>query len=290
MLIRKTWNRIIQDTWNIAIAEIGDDMTPVNIRWMKHDYTDRWFADPFILEETTTTFVILAEELIRSSGLGRICKLTIDKTDCRLIHNETLLELDTHLSFPNLCYSGEDTYIYPENSASGQLTFYHLMGNSLDNKLALPFPLIDPVLWYVNDGIILLGTLPKENNGNGNLLHIYKSDHLFGAYKEIQKIIFKDNIARRAGNVFEWNGKVIAPAQICNKHYGEGISFQELNFSEDGSLNMKEIKRLDAKKITKMTGFHTYNVFGEKVVIDGYKYGNEFIHDTYFKIRGLKNM
>ena len=53
---------------------------------------------------------------------------------------------------------------------------------------------------------------------------------------------------------------------------------------------MKEIKRLEAKKVTKMTGFHTYNVLENKVVIDGYYYGNELIHDIYFDLRGLKYM
>ena len=229
---------------------------------------------------------------MRNTGLGRICKLIVDKKDCRLIRNETLLDLDTHLSFPNVFSSGGDTFIYPENSASGLLTFYRLaVGDSLEKKIVLPIPLIDPVLYHINDGeVLLLGTLPEENNGNGNVLHIYKSGQQFGPYKEIQQISFKDNIARRAGNVFEWNGKVISPAQICNKHYGEGISLQELVFSEDGLLSIKEIKRLEAKKVTKMTGFHTYNVFGNKVVIDGYHYGNNFIHDIYFKIRGLKNL
>ncbi len=39
-----------------------------------------------------------------------------------------------------------------------------------------------------------------------------------------------------------------------------------------------------------MTGFHTYNVLGNKVVIDGYRYGSELIHDLYFDLRGLKYM
>ena len=39
-----------------------------------------------------------------------------------------------------------------------------------------------------------------------------------------------------------------------------------------------------------MTGFHTYNVWENMVVIDGYKYGSEIIHDLYFKLRGLKKM
>ena len=289
-VLRNQWGKIINANWDIAIAEIGGDLSPVNIRWVKHDYRDRWFADPFLLEETSDTFVILAEEFMQDSGLGRICMLFVDKKDCRLIQNETLLELDTHLSFPNVFNHDGKTYVYPENCASGQLTIYQMIDNRLERKTVISLPLMDPVVYTVNDGVILLGTLPEDNNGNGNVLHVYKSNQPIGTYTEIQQISFKDNIARRAGNIFEWKGRFIAPAQVCNKHYGEGISLQELKFSEDGSLSMEEINRLEAKQITKMTGFHTYNVLGNKVAIDGYHYGSEFIHDLYFDLRGLKYM
>lgn len=288
MIIRKIFNKFLLDTWNIAIADIGEDMTPINIRWMKHDFTDRWFADPFFLEETQTTFVILAEEFIRGTGLGNICKLFIDKTDCRLIKHETILDLESHLSFPNIIVCGGESLVYPENSAAGHLTFYLLAEQSLEQKATIPIPMIDSVLMQKGDEYYLLGTLPED--ANGGRLHVYKSKQLFGPYKEFQQITFGDNIARRAGNVFKWQGKMIAPAQVCNFHYGEGISFQEIKFTDDGFLLMNEIKRLSAKKVTKMTGFHTYNVMGNHVVIDGYQYGSEFIHDAYFKIRGYKNM
>lgn len=286
--LKKFWSKIIQATYNIAIADIGEDMTPVNIRWMKHDYKDRWFADPFILEETPNTFVILAEEYVRAAALGRICKLTVEKTNIRLIRNETLLDIGSHLSFPNIINCGGDVFVYPENSVAGHLTFYRLSEQGLVQEALLPMPIIDPVLMQNNDECYILATLPKDSNAN--ILHVYKSNHIFGPYEEIQQIPFGDNVARRAGNVFKWKGKTIAPAQICNYHYGEGISFQEIDIVEKGLLQVKEIKRLEAKEITKMTGFHTYNVFGKKAVIDGYKYGNEFIHDAYFKIRGLKIM
>ena len=288
LCLKKFWNKIIQATYNIAIADIGEDMTPVNIRWMKHGYKDRWFADPFVLEETPNTFEILAEEYLRNTGLGRICKLTVNKKDCKLLQNDTLLDIKSHLSFPNIVIDGGETFVYPENSAAGHLTFYRLSEHDFDQVATIPLPIIDPVLMQNNDDYYLLGTLPKD--ANGNMLHVYKSNHLFGSYEEIQQISFGDNVARRAGNVFKWMEKTITPAQICNYHYGEGISFQEIIFVEDGLLQVKEIKRLEAKEVTKMTGFHTYNVLGNKVVIDGYRYGNEFIHDTYFKIRGLKNM
>lgn len=281
--------KIIQDTWNIAIAEIGDDLTPINIKWMSHNYSDRWFADPFFLDETSENYLILAEEFMFNNNKGRICKLTISKKDNRLIHNETILDKDTHLSFPNIIHNEKsESFIYPENNASGQLTIYHLSEQGASQKVIIPIPMIDPVLIKNDNGLLLLGTLPED--ANANVLHIYKSSHQMDRFEEIQRITFSDNIARRAGNVFEWKGKIIAPGQICNKHYGEGISLQEVKYANDGTLIMKEIKRLEAKQVTKMTGFHTYNVRGNVIVIDGYHYGNEFIHDIYFKLRGLKNM
>lgn len=289
MLIKRFWNKIIQATWNIAIAEMGEDLTPINIKWMKHNYSDRWFADPFFLEETSEYYVVLAEELLRSNNKGRICKLTIEKKECELIHNETLLDLETHLSFPNIFINSEsESFIYPENNASGHLTIYRLFERGPVSSTIIPIPLIDPVLLKRDDGVLLLGTLPED--ANDNILHIYQSSSQMDSFKEIQRITFSDHIARRAGNVFEWNGKIIAPGQVCNKHYGEGISLQEITFANNGSLVMREIKRLEAKKVTKMTGFHTYNVMGNAIVMDGYRYGNEFIHDLYFKLRGLKNM
>lgn len=287
-MLKNFLNKIIQATWNIAIAQIGEDLTPINIKWIKHNYHDRWFADPFFLEENSENYVILAEELTRCNDKGRICKLTIDKKDCKLLKNETLLDLQTHLSFPNVFRLDGNTYVYPENSASGYLTLYRMSGCDLVKNTRIPKPMIDPVFFKIDEGVLLLGTLPED--ANGNVLHVYKSDHLLGSFEEIQQITFNDNIARRAGNVFEWKGRIIAPGQVCNDYYGEGISLQEIKFANDGSLIMNEIKRLKASEVTKMTGFHTYNIIGNRVVIDGYHFGNKFIHDLYFKLRGLKNM
>lgn len=289
MILKKYWKKIIQDTWNIAIAEMGDDLNPINIKWMTHNYSDRWFADPFLLDETPDNYIILAEEFMFYNNKGRICKLTVEKNEFKLIHNETLLDKENHLSFPNIYINEEaKTFIYPENNASGHLTVYHLSEQGPTQKVIIPMPMIDPVFIKRDDCLLLLGTLPED--ANKNVLHIYKSSRQMDKFEDVQKIIFSDNIARRAGNVFEWKGKIIAPGQICNRHYGEGISLQEITFADDGSLNIKEIKRLEAKKVTKMTGFHTYNVMGNVIVMDGYHYGNEVIHDIYFKLRGLNNM
>ncbi len=286
-----SWFRdnIIEANWNIAIADLGSDLIPVNPRWMRHSYRDRWFADPFILDEDQDTYTILAEEYLKADGRGRICRLTVDKKYCRLVYNQTLLDIDSHLSFPNYILEGDEVYVYPENCSSGRLTIYRLTSSSLEPWAEIPFPAVDPVIFRQpqGGGVCLLSTLPDDSNGKD--LHIFTAAELAGPYEEIKTISFADNTARRAGGVFQWKGHLIAPAQICNKRYGEGISLQKVIFAAGKTPDLVEMTRMNARTAIQMTGFHTFNVKGDKVVIDGYKFASEFIHDSYFRIRGFKN-
>ena len=100
-IIKKILQKYVYQDWNIAIAERNDDLSLKNIRWMKHNYNDRWFADPFIIDDTEDAYIVLVEEYMHATRLGRLARLTISKKDCTLLKNETILDLKTHLSFPN---------------------------------------------------------------------------------------------------------------------------------------------------------------------------------------------
>lgn len=281
-LIQKFLFKYIHDNWNIAIADIGDDLSPLNIKWMKHDYKDRWFADPFFVDKTKDTYIILVEEFVRDDHKGRIARLTVDMDDCRLLKNETILDLPTHLSFPNPIAIEGKTYVYPENGASGNTKYYEYDSVLKNPKLFSDLPLADAVIYKHGDKYYLLYTLGKQCNGN--VLHVAVAESVFGEYKPIQEITFADNVARRAGNIFQWNGHVISPAQVNNNRYGEGISFQEISI-KNGMVSLKEIKRLFPLWHEYDKAFHTYNVFGNKVVIDGVKIGQPRIRKVYTKLR-----
>jgi len=276
-LIKKFLFKYVHRDWNIAVADMGEDLVPVNIKWMKHDYKDRWFADPFIVDEIETEYIVLAEEYLRDTGRGRLAKLTVSKDDCRLIQNETILDIDTHLSFPNTIDVDGCKYLYPENAASGATHFYQYNQSLFNKQLLLNEKLADAVIWHNGDKYYLFATVGVDCNGNR--LAVYKSNRPFEGYTLSQELVFKDNTARRAGNVFQINGKVISPAQICNNDYGEGISLQELTI-EDGTIRLKEIKRMMPLTKDYPNGYHTYNVWNEnKVIIDGYRYGSQLLHD-----------
>lgn len=283
-IIKKFLNQYVYQDWNIAIADISEDLSPINIKWLKHNYRDRWFADPFIIEETEDSFVILVEECLHKTMRGRLAKLTASKADFRLLENETILDLPTHLSFPNPINIDGHTFIYPENAAAGNTKIYKYdLPLKCEGTLS-ELPLADPTIVRIGDNYYLLATLGE--GCNGNILNVYKSSNPTIGYSELQKIAFDENIARRSGNAFEWHGKLISPAQICNHDYGEGVSLQEITQKEE-TLEFHEIKRMFPLTKEYPEGFHTYNVFGNKVVIDGYRYGSKFLHNLYFKLRSI---
>lgn len=84
-LINRLLFKYVHQQWNIAIADRNDDLTLSNIKWMRHDYSDRWFADPFILDEIENTYIVLAEEYLRDERKGRLARLTVAKDDCTLL-------------------------------------------------------------------------------------------------------------------------------------------------------------------------------------------------------------
>lgn len=282
-IIRKILQKYVLQDWNIAIAEKNDDLSLKNIRWMKHNYNNRWFADPFIIDDTEDAYIILVEEYMHTTRLGRLARLTVGKKDCTLLKNETILDLKTHLSFPNPIVVDGKVYIYPENGTAGNIKYYAYGKELKLEGILSELPLADATITKIKGQYYIFATLGEECNGKN--LRVYKSNTPFSGYIECQQIRFNDNTARRAGNVFEWNGQLISPAQVCNNDYGEGVSLQVLE-ENDGQISLKEIKRMMPPTKDYPEGFHTYNVYKNNVVvIDGYRYGSKFLHNLYFKIR-----
>ena len=264
--------------WNIAICDLQQDLQPINIRWLKHNYSDRWFADPFLIEEDKMHYVVLVEEFMYDTGKGRIARLTIDKKTCRLIKNECLLDLPTHLSFPNFIKHNGIIYVIPENSRSGATYYYNYNDGMKCEGVLVYKPLTDAVIASFHDEFLIFTT--QSYNCNGNVCELFHARELFGPYEKKQDICFVDNIARGAGHIFKYGNHWIRPAQICNNDYGEGICLQKI-VTEGEKIILQEIKRILPPSKEYADGFHTYNVFGNSVVIDGYYYKSKFVKSIY---------
>lgn len=288
-MIRKLINlflfRYIYPSWNVGVGVLCDGFVPESIRWVNNPFKDRWFADPFLYEEDSDYFHILVEEFLRDEKKGRISALSIRKSDMFLTSIDTLLDLESHLSFPIQIIVDGKTFIYPESSASGVTSSYLFDGNSVVfNDIILPKPVADPVIVEIEGEYYLFCT--DSTDCNGKRLEIYHSKNALGGYSFFQSVVFPENIARRAGRFFRKNSALYSPAQVCNNDYGEGISLQEVKM-ENGMFIIKEVCRMYPSSKSYPDGFHTYNLYNDLVVIDGYRYRCPKLRKLFYAVRDI---
>lgn len=274
MGVKDQLRKLILQQWNIGFTEtpLQDilDGKPIRYRWMKHRYTRRWFADPFLLDVTDDAYIVLAEDFEDNRGYAVISKLVVDKKTLELKDVKQLLDRGTHLSFPIFIKRGEDVLVYPENSQSGELNLYKY--DREDEKLLkmetlINAPLTDAVLLeYEGEQLMFATKLP---NPNGNQLDIYvKKD---GQYVLKDVVEVEGRTARMGGNFFRVDGTLYRVAQDNNECYGGALILQKVVVT-DGKWLFEDVRRLTSPHPQYTTGFHTFNICKGTVVVDIHGY------------------
>lgn len=267
------------------------------VDWVRHNITDAWFADPFILDVTADEIQVLVEEFPKALHRGRISKLTIDRASLQLKQVDVIKELPTHMSFPVVIRSNEDfVYLLPENGEAGQLTLYKFY--PADNRIETLASVLDEEVkdatpFQVGDQQFLFCT--RRPNINGNLLSLYQWDESLKKYAFVKEYRFDENLARMAGDCFAHNGKYYRPAQECNVQYGHAVSLQEVtcggeSLSTISSLNpeqltFKEIRRMYSPHPKLNIGMHTFNMYKGYIVTDALGFDNMWLRKLIACIR-----
>lgn len=267
------------DMWNLGF--ITDDITDViksdklNIHWMKHNYTDRWFADPYLLEVTDKQIVVLVEEFCYKLRKGRIARLVVSRPDYVLQDMKIILELPTHLSFPVIYRKDNEVYVMPENSKSGGIFIYRYDDQNFKLEKVQEvsmLPLTDATIVKLKSGeeYVFSTKLP---NPNGDELQIYSFDGktMLMDEKPIASVSFPSNIARNAGDAFYIDEQMYRPAQDCNKCYGNGIVIQKVN-KEGNTFMFETINSFHSDNPDYSLGYHTFNMKKGLIVVDGHRY------------------
>jgi hypothetical protein len=264
-MIKNIYRKITAPVWNIGFVENWQKQLSsgiFNVIPMNHDFKDRWFADPFILNTDEEYIYLLAEEYVVSQSKGRIVKLIIKRNNYRLVSTTVVLELDTHLSFPAIIKDNGSFYFYPESAHNGKLTLYKYNEKSCsaeEDSTLSNNSMTDGIIVKYNDNCYLFST-DKKTDGKYMQLNVYQSDSWNGQYVIINKILFSENCARNAGNWFQLDGELIRPAQDCTRFYGNGIVFQEVS-NDNGNFEFKNIKKMYPYKNKWKGGIHTFNTF-----------------------------
>lgn len=274
MSVKGQLRKLILQRWNIGFTEtpLQDILAgkPIQYRWMKHNYENRWFADPFLLDVTDDTYIVLAEDFQDSRGYAVISKLVVDKKSLELKSVTQLLDRGTHLSFPIFIKNGDDVLVYPENSQSGELNLYQYdQQNEKFVKLETikKAPLTDAVLLeYEGEQLMFATKLP---NPNGNQLDVYvKKD---GQYVLKEVLDVEGRTARMGGDFFWVDGVLYRPAQDNNECYGGALILQRA-VVKDGKWSFEDVRRLTSPHPQYTTGLHTFNICKGTVVVDIHGY------------------
>lgn len=274
--------------WNIGFCEQTPEKLIHNkqlkpVRWLRHPYRDRWFADPFIYKVTEQEIVVFVEECPMENPKGIICELVIDRRTMRLKERHVMLELDTHLSYPAIiCYEGKD-YVYPENGASGKLNIYEY--DTVNHKLVNPVCILEEA---VADATILeLGgrfyMSATKYPDTQEKAYLYESDSLFGPFGPIANVPFQteSRCSRQGGNWLVVEDMIYRPAQDCEKKYGGALTIMKSkklsnNYHEEETFHLEPVEG------KYNLGLHTLNCLDGICVVDGYGYYYPYLGKVYY--------
>lgn len=246
-----------------------------DIKWLRTNSFDKFYADPFLIASKDGSLKILFEDFTFNDDYGKIALMTLNK-DFTQKNQKILLDTKSHLSYPFIFNEKNKTYIFPEAAQSGKLSCYEYdPANESMNfvKDILDLPLRDSSIIKHDDKYWIFGTL--SDNGTNYELHVFFSDSLLGTYVAHPGNPVKSglNSTRSAGNFIEVDGMIYRPSQNCQKTYGESITINKItelsqtNVSEEPFMTIK----IDTKKKCNngVHTIHTINITGNIIVVDG---------------------
>lgn len=275
------YSKLCYNTWNIGFVEsdiysiIKSDNCEVNVHWVKHDYKDRFFADPFILSINDNEIKVLVEDFPYYHKKGVISLLTIDKKSYELIDRKVVLEQPYHMSYPFIFWKNDGTFwVAPEASQSGKLYRYLMnVENCMleDQTLLLDRPALDSTIIKYNGKYWLFCTY--RGSDSNRCLDIYYSDFAEGPWIAHKKNPVVSNLtkARPAGYMVKIDNNIYRVIQKCDKYYGEAINVSKILKLTESEYEEQFIKELRTVKDEYSRNFHTINGMGDICVVDGIK-------------------
>jgi len=223
-----------RELWAIGIIDnpaqnLINLLEPPKINWIDPP-KDRFYADPFLINKSDTSYIFF-EDYSYKKEKGRISY--IETKDFKTISNvKPIIDTEFHLSYPFMLEYKGKYYCIPEQFSTGEVALYEAV--SFPDKwikkttLLKDFPGIDPTIIKYNDLWWMFVANQKDNDSSK--LYLFYSENLEGPWNPHKNNPVKifSKMTRPAGTIFEYNGKLIRPAQNCTKTYGGSTIFYEI--------------------------------------------------------------
>lgn len=272
------YKKFLIQTYNVGIIKksireiISGGINQGDIVWLKHNFKDRFFADPFLVDEDKENYYILVEEFIFWEEKGKITLLTVEKQSFTLVNRKVIIEEHTHLSFPFCEFKGNT--IIPESVLSGKTTAYLFDRSTLQvvgKKVILDEGLIDACFFEdsgKNKWILASNSIkPKED------LYLYRQlKHKYVKMNEGKPIMSSIELTRAAGRFFSVDGQLYRPVQDSSGRYGRQTKIVKIKQFNENGYEVEAIQTINSFKNPPFDEtMHTFNVYDDCIVVDGSK-------------------
>lgn len=284
------YNRFLIQTYNIGIIrkDIGDVIKAGigrgDITWLKHSYRDRYFADPFLINEDEAFYYILVEEYLFWEEKGKITLLTIRKEDFSLVTRKVVIEEETHLSFPFCDFRGST--IIPESVKSGKTKCYDFnldMMTVTDSHEIIEEGLIDAAFYTDKNHEEWVFTA-KSNNPKVDMYMYHKEKGKYIPLNNNQVIASSIEETRSAGRLFENNQNLYRPVQDSTGRYGRQTRIMHVEKIDTEGYKASCIQVINSAENPPFDEtLHTFNVYDDCIIVDGSKDYLRFPMKLFYK-------
>lgn len=265
--------------WTLAYRKIDNKDILLPDSTAQHEYkviipSKRfWYADPFPYQINNKIYVFceIYDELKKKGCIG-VTEIINGEMD----NPNIIIEQDYHMSYPCVFKHNETFYMIPETSENKTIELYRAIRFPdkwvLDKTLVDNVNSVDSTLFKDKNDLFLI---TYEYISRVPYLKIYK---LNMSTKKIELLIqnqYVENVGRPAGNIIQYNEKLIRPSQDERVKYGEKIIFNEIVKWEKSNFNEMQVGVLSVDNIIlkdycTVKRVHTINRTDNIEIIDVY--------------------
>jgi hypothetical protein len=277
-LLRRIQQRLYQHRWQVAFRPLHDDgergiPDPAAPDWRPLAAPlDRFWADPFVIEEGDRHWLFVEEYDYRSGRAAiAVCELSADGSASK---PEVVLALGHHVSYPFVFEHGDAVFMLPETVEIGGIRLYraHAFPRDwrLEGVLVEDLRASDPTLVRHDGRFWLFAGVQDSNERYADELWVWWADDLFGPWQPhaLNPVVSDVRCARPAGALFRRDGALVRPGQDCSRGYGHAITLNEVEILTTDEYRERQIGRIDPGVPRSVRAIHSVNADGAFEVID----------------------
>ncbi len=236
--------------------------------------TDTFHADPFLVRDHDRIYCFYEASPLEPV-FGHIEVVVLDLQGQVVVPPQPALRCDYHLSYPQIIRHEDRWYMLPETSGNNTIELW--VAEEFPYKWALHTILIsnisaaDATLSQIEDRWWLTAAVKHDCRKFGDKLFAWHADTPLStnwtphAQNPIRSGMLYD---RPAGELFQYQGRLIRPAQDSVKRYGGAIEFREVTKLTPSAYNEHCIGRLEFASQSGFAGVHTINTCPGMMAID----------------------